>query len=617
MQEPTPVAHGPAETRRPYTAVIYVHGIGSQRRYEESARLIDRLDQFLGAQTDISGGILRKIKPKVEVNRAQPNGKPVTYIGASLTPKDPGAALGDVRFYECYWAPLMAGEKSALGVLQWIALQALRPFKTLRAPWNEMHRLRRAALADLCERDPAAAGAEPQDWEDLLQIYDRFDKLEVQQGPEAGGFEAFLAFIPVAMSRPGQSADPATVARLSSLACAWRAHYRRTEWQNGMVLITMLLALLLAGLALLWLVHWGLAALGAFSQALGADSPLGQALASYLKPGWAQALTVAGFVVTAWFGWFLTDYLGDVEVWTTYEETNEKNKARAAVIEACTGLMQHVLADGVVDGLGNANPQGRCERVVVIAHSLGTSVAHDALLELRKCNKVAGHSEEMIGAFYLKLISHFITMGSPIDKINYFFETVRSKSHRYLRVVEELRGDIGTAPFSLNAGVHAKPWVHWINFWDQADVISGPLASPTGRKSLANQVDNVHVPRLAFPNPGAAHLAYFGNVRVLRIIAAVIFHNDYAFAALPVLAGKGRDYRAAWQGPGLPRGRYRLWFCLALILPWLAGFAAVAAGFGAARPALWALGGLAFGISVLVLGWLLAKLIPPADAIEP
>ncbi|MDZ4395211.1 hypothetical protein [Cypionkella sp.] len=598
---------------RNYTAVIYVHGMGSQRRYEESARLIDRMDQVLESEIlDAEGaalGRLREIKPESEPCRSGAGGA-VTFVKAKLVPKDGGAAFGDVRIYESYWAPLMAGQKSAFGVLKWIARQAFRPLTTLRAPWRELHRLRRAALADLRDQSPDAAGAQPQDWQELLQLYDRFDKLDAQRRDADGSFDGFLAFLAERDLTDGE------LDRLTALARAWRAHYRNTEWQNGLVLITMLLGLVLAGLGLIWAAHWALVQAGAFSAVLGADSLIGQALAAYLKPGWSQAVAVLATVATALgFVAFLTDYMGDVEIWSTYEETNEKNRARAAVIETTSGLMAHVLADGVLDGLGGPNPQGRCERVVVVAHSLGTSVAHDALLDLRKCNLVVQKADGMTGAVCLKLISHFITMGSPIDKINYFFETVRSGSHRYLRVVETLRGDITTAPFSLNPGRHAKPWVHWINFWDEADVISGPLASPTGRQSFANQVDNVHVPSLVFPNPGAAHLAYFDNLRVLQLLIDVIFRNGHSYLTLPVVEGQGRDYAQALVGPGKPRGRYRIWFALALAVPWLAACAVIAALLGAGSGLIWAVLGLALAVVTLLVGAMAARFAPAEDRI--
>jgi hypothetical protein len=91
-----------------------------------------------------------------------------------------------------------------------------------------------------------------------------------------------------------------------------------------------------------------------------------------------------------------------------------------------------------------------CERVTIVAHSLGTSIAHDALLALTRRNRAHQAGDPIAGPVPLKKIEHFVTMGSPIDKIEYFFESYSSSSHRYKRVIEALRGDIGTPPFSRN-----------------------------------------------------------------------------------------------------------------------------------------------------------------------
>ena len=569
-----------------YTAVVYVHGMGSQRRYEETARLVDAIDRHLyrAYHGDNAGlGMLGKIKPRSEPHRDVPGGA-ITFIRALLFP--PKSRAGEpttmVRFYEAYWAPVMAGSKSPWGVFKWIVKQASRPLRTLTVPWREHHRLHRAGLADLRERAPKLPGVEDRDWEKLLRHYADFDGLDAKRRWPKGSFDDFLAHV-----RAEEEKNPETTKRLIRLAEAWRRHYVKTEVKNGLFLTSILLALVLMGAGLLVAVQAGLTWAGAFAGVFGADSIFGQLLGRYLDPGAGSVLAVLGLGAAALgLTKFLTDYMGDVEAWATYEETDDKHKARAEVTKICTSVMAHVLTDPM------------CSRVVVVAHSLGTSVAHDTLLALRKRNQVASADNLMDGPIPLHKISHFVTMASPVDKINYFFETFRSASHRYVRVVESLRGDIMSEPFSKNR----KPWVHWINFWDEADVISGPLHSPTGRDSLISQVDNVHVPRLFFPNPGAAHLAYFENRRVIASLFEVIFLNRHSFLELESVEGSGKDYPSVRLGPGKARGRYSMVFAAALALPWI-GLAAVIASFLGAQSAAYGLGAVAVGLlAALALG---------------
>ena len=247
-------------------------------------------------------------------------------------------------------------------------------------------------------------------------------------------------------------------------------------------------------------------------------------------------------------GSFLRDYLGDVQVWTTYEETDEKYKKRKDILVASSGMLEHVLRDE------------DCNRVVVVAHSLGTTVALDALLELNRYNSARPGDPLPIDKIDL-----FITMGSPIDKVHYFFESLQGKYHRYNRIADELRGDLGTPPFSKNR----KPAVHWINFWDQADLVSGSLETPSNRQLLKLTVDNYQVASLGFPMPGKSHSAYFEHRDVLRIVFDVIYDAKYSFHRAPLIGNKGYDYAAQMVGKGSGLFRTKIYFSLVIALPWI------------------------------------------------
>ena len=100
-----------------YASVIYFHGMGSQRRYEEVSSLIDRIDQYLVRRhrSGASLGILRNIKARVEPLR--PGGSSNDIVGHIRTvyspplqqPPQQAVQSRAVRFYEVYWAPVMAG----------------------------------------------------------------------------------------------------------------------------------------------------------------------------------------------------------------------------------------------------------------------------------------------------------------------------------------------------------------------------------------------------------------------------------------------------------------------------------------------------------------------------
>ncbi len=538
-----------------YTAVLYVHGMGNQRRFEEVSRLIDAIDTYLSNSFRQRGeklGYLSKIKPRLELCRAS-KGDDVTYIRTlHANPSEHEVWKSpETRYYEIYWAPVMAGMGSPSSVVKWILRQAKRPFQTRFSPWRERHRLRRSALAELHEHElkwPENTRAE--DFDKLLRLYADFERLDAKRNFPEGRFEQFLSFIQTKYTK-----HPETTKRLIALARAWHRAYILTEARNLFFLTTILLAVVLTGGLLIWSILSVMQLVSGLSFLTESKLPFAEYLRDKFHPSVSAATgLLVNLLIAFGLGKFLTNYMGDVEAWVTYEETDEKHIRRRRVLDEATRIATHVLLDP------------RCERVVVISHSLGTSVAHDTLLTLARNNRARNPENPISGPVPLEKISHFVTIASPIDKINYFFESTRSAFHRYLRIVDTLRGDISEAPFAKNR----KPHIHWVNFWDQADIISGPLHSPVGRRGLLNRVDNFHVANLHAPDPGSSHSAYFLNRAVISRLFDMIYWNRYNFGDAPLRDdGKGHDYDRVMLGPGENKGLHLHFFRLLLALPWL------------------------------------------------
>jgi len=578
---------GPAPAS--YSSVVYFHGMGSQRRYEETSRLIDSIDRYLVRQhrSGNSLGILRDIKARVEPLRPDSKSKDIvgyirTVFLADTQPKTTHA----VRFYEAYWAPVMAGNKSPWGVAKWLFKQPKRPFSTLLAPWRERQRLRRASLVALFERGRARpAGVEERDYTDLMSLYDEFEGLDAQRRFPKGTFDEFVAFVAEQFK-----SRPETAERCTTLARAWFAAYRREELRNAGALAIIALALVLLAGGVLFGILVVLQSLLAFP----ALADLLTKLDTPLKADWKTAVAIAASLASlVGIAKFLTDYLGDVEAWATYEETDIKHMARNKVLDQSLELLTHVLCDPA------------CERVTVVAHSLGTSVAHDALLALTRRNRAYKPEDPIAGPVPLSKIEHFVTMGSPIDKIEYFFESYSSPSHRYKRVIEALRGDIGSPPFTRNR----HPYIHWINFWDQGDAISGALHSPASTAAFSQRVDNVHVANFRFPNPGASHAGYFDNRIVMDALFRVIYHRTGSFRTLQQPGpGKPYDYDSVHLGPGEPLGTRSGYILCALTTPLL-----VTAGLVAWLLDMRLVGWIALGLTAaavisLLIGSIVSKL---------
>ncbi|MBP9183705.1 MAG: hypothetical protein KBF78_11275 [Fuscovulum sp.] len=603
---PAPVAPD-AAAEKGHVSVVYFHGMGSQRRFEETSRLIDRFDTLVESDFRRSGqpGKLRRIAARAE-RASDPAAPDVTYIRAIhlADPGNPEGRTDDSRYYEAYWADEMAEMRSTWGVIKWILRQVWRPVAMIRTPWRERQRLRRAFLAEMLE-DKALWPKDTleTDFRALLDLYREFDHPDWLRasaaGPDrarAGSFDAFLAMI--AERNHGK---PDRVERLTALARAWHRRYVRQEAITFAGLLSLLLAILLAIGAVAVVVLFVLARIPGALGALGLadDVPV----PAWATASWPNAATLAfGVILALGLRGFLITRMADVEAWSTYDETDEKFRKRQAVLRKSVGLLAHVLE------------QPGCRRVVVVAHSLGTSVAYDTLLAAVHANRTVNPQDPMTGKLDMTRISHFVTLASPVDKISYFFESFRSPVRRYRKVYDELRGDIGSAPFTRSGG---QPQIHWVNVWDEADLISGPLQSPSAEKWMNARVDNMHVNSLSYLNPGTAHGAYFDNRAVIRMLFDIVYADkgNYRAENLPFrLDDKGQknglDYRAADFGPGSGRGTWTWALRAAVVVPWLwlAYVAVTLAGAGGARPVLL---GLAVLATVVPLAAILPRLIRP------
>lgn len=532
----------------PHTALVYFHGMGDQKRFEEVSRIVDALDRYdylaFREKKKLVGIHAQLEKPLTDLPRE------VGYISLIYKhEQDKKWSRREHRFYEAYWANITAGGVPVHAVLGWVLKQATIPLKALTAPWRDLARLKRSALLEVWPRLLKKRGdLTKSDLKNLLESYDEFEGWEARRSFPKGGSNQFVKFL-------GEThKDQDNAERLDWLARQWRAHYTRSHLLNFFIIATFLLAIALV-LGVLFLAVASLLQLTTqilpawFLTWIGEDT---------LKPTYANVTVTIGLLLSAiGISFFLREYLGDVYFWCSYEETSEKYQKRRDILKYCSEFLTHVLK----------NPA--CERVVVVAHSLGTTIAYDTILELARKNRARDPNNPAAGdKIPLHKIQHFITLASPIDKVHYFFENQRSKYHRYNRVVEEIRGDIGSEPFSKTGG----PWAHWINFWDQADIISGSLQTPGDQKNPSLRVDNHEVGSFLFPEPGGAHSAYFENRDVIETIYRCTFENEFNFSV--IRTSKTKDdkearYAQAFVGSGRGWAGTKPFQGITMALPWL------------------------------------------------
>ena len=497
----TATATQTAPLRAKWTGVLFVHGMGSQRRFGDVSGLVEALDQRAREQARDREKVtptppklpddrfFSDIHPELEP-ASKADAPPIAYIETKWCPE--GRPPGDwptYRFYEAYWAPVTAGGVPTSEVVAWLFAQVAKPLGGFVTPWRGKARLRRSILQRMSMVSDDQRGA-------LFTAYDEYEDLETQRKHPQPHFSDFVKFL-----RSGGQDNLVDVAKRWHRACA------RAEFSALAILVTIALALcVVTGLLLLTAVGIATSLQGA---TFNDRTPLG--LARYLQENWTIYTMVGGMglLVTGLTGG-LRDYLGDVVFWTTYEETQTRYEKRGQILAEVRTYVDHITR------------QADCDRVVVVSHSLGTAVAVDAILAEARDARALLTAERQTARDRLRKIKHVVTYGSPIDKIHYFFERDPAQ-HRYHRVVEDLRGDIGTEPFGDGNG---NPLVHWVNFWDRADVISGTLESPNSRKYPLLSVRNVEVSRRGLLNPVRAHTGYLTQAAVLDPLSEIILNGS-------------------------------------------------------------------------------------------
>ncbi|MGJ3240315.1 MAG: hypothetical protein ACFE0Q_16530 [Anaerolineae bacterium] len=502
--------------QEPFTAVIYFHGIGQQSRYQSLSQLLESFDDYAVVQDDEH---LERFTVEIEDSRSHLTDQTVGYVTFRRDGKT-------YRFYEVYWAPLTAIGLSALSVLRWLFGHILTPIRIWRSTWNTRRRWRTSYLYSLWEkRYTESSNFTP--FKQLITYYNQFCDDALRGSQQRGNFDDFMRYL-------RQNSDDS---ELYQLAQDWREHMRRIEFWNFFVLMTLTYVVLVVPiLTLSRVLHLAFA-----------DLRLQDLLQNDLLALAFYGVLLLLLPVPIFFAKFLRDYVGDVQLWSTYEENDEKYDRRKAILQRGLEMTTHVLQH-----------EG-CERAIIVGHSLGTTIALDTLLAIGRHNRAVRASEppdtrssKVVtvagGVAMLKAhddddlhpsnqrpdnprlirtdnIEYLVTFGSPIDKIHYLFESKRGDHRPYELIVDDLRGDISYPPFVHDNGI---PNFRWLNFWSQEDYISGALftASPREFKRRDQQVDNILIKSYEFPAPARAHNGYFRDDLLIGLLYRLIFLRE-------------------------------------------------------------------------------------------
>lgn len=158
---------------------------------------------------------------------------------------------------------------------------------------------------------------------------------------------------------------------------------------------------------------------------------------------------------------FFVNYLGDVTTYTVANENSETYQVRQQIKEKVSSVLESILASD------------QYRRVLVVGHSLGSVIARDVLLGLHRQWEAAPESEREAHGERLNKIKAFITIGSPLRKVQNFLEARWEKTP----TLEALRDSHDQHFFaharrrSGNEGPHPR----WFNYWLMSDLVANPF----------------------------------------------------------------------------------------------------------------------------------------------
>jgi len=163
------------------------------------------------------------------------------------------------------------------------------------------------------------------------------------------------------------------------------------------------------------------------------------------------------------------------------------------------------------------------QRVVWVAHSLGTVISYNvlsALFHKAATLDVAGDDEQKKGiALFRSALTRFVTMGSPLDKVAFLYK--QESLHPWPLPADGRRALINGGEFLTSKDPATTEW--WVNFYHVFDPVSGALESPF---ICGNQPpSNLHI-RAGWV-PGLAHVAYWNDRTTLRFILGRTYGASY------------------------------------------------------------------------------------------
>jgi pimeloyl-ACP methyl ester carboxylesterase len=449
------------DSRGERTALVVVHGVAPHPRYEFqdqcAAALRDHLNDRAGAQW-----VVDVLNPP---NVLQPgNDDPQPTISRVRREDDdsnrPSAAYFDVT--EAYWSPIDKGHTNALSVVAWILKIVFVPFNTtarIDASWQKQFFDYTFIGGALLLAFALFALSIDSVWQSLVRVAAVTGVLSRSNAGEVlsalNGNVNAPGHIPVAIVTwllLGTIGAFLVGQGVAALFRTWQQRKALAEntgavWHRALAIAVLLL--------------------------VGATPIYGMANARFPNGnmGWDGVAVLVLIFVAFQIGRglivdFIVGFFGDVQIYSTRDENDSRfYHLRNEILDVAVSAIMNAVSPDLNGGRVY-------DRVVVLAHSLGATIATDALTRLHQLVAQGALTAEDFAR-----IRSFIMLGSSLEKTKYFFEVAgAATTASYEAWTSKTYAELFTAdPSALQDGDSER--MFWINYWYFEDPICNAILS--------------------------------------------------------------------------------------------------------------------------------------------
>ena len=203
------------------------------------------------------------------------------------------------------------------------------------------------------------------------------------------------------------------------------------------------------------------------------------------------------------------DYLGDAAIYTTTDIKSKHYDIRKSILDDSIDKIKALIEDG------------NYKEIIIVGHSLGSVIAFDTLNKINHAMNVKSIDQHLADK-----IKGFITFGSPLDKIAFFFRE-HTPDSQYIRrqILAHFHGfksiNLNLQKNGLKVENPIKPLldvhIKWINFYDDNDPVSGHLDFYKVDKNIKYDMEKPY---------GISHLAYWKYEKMYVDICENYFKYD-------------------------------------------------------------------------------------------